>query len=295
MITSLKNIFYNLHSHHKSEHTTLIAPKAKRRIIYRVFLYLPTVIKLQKLYKNYDLAFVLQKDINHYNKAYYPLLNKNIDNSSKLKYLEEHFKTISTFKPVYKYLLYTQSIMLLDMSKYDIDVNLKIQYDHFSRHEGELTFYLEDRNTQHKIFKMTGLINSHQFYIGGVQGQTTKDVIRNLTKECFGMRPHNFLLYCLMEFVKVLGCKEVYGIKNIFHVSNARKRTRGLISFDYDKFWQELNPIRETPFWYVLSSNYELRNLSEVKSNKRSMYKKRYNLLTDISSDLVKKTYLLFE
>jgi len=236
MIVTLKHIFYNLSSRNKNEHTIFIAKKARRRILYRTFFYLPTVIQLQKLYEKYNFDFVLQRDINHYNKAYYPLLNKNVNNFSKIQYLEDHFRVISTLKPQYRHLLYNDAILLLDMSKYHINITLKLQYDHFSRHEGELTFFIEDKNTKHKIFKITGLINSHQFYIGGVQGQTTKDVMRILTKECFGMRPHNFLLYCLMEFVRILGCMEVYGIKNLSHVSNVRKRTRDLISFDYDKF-----------------------------------------------------------
>jgi len=291
MIAGSKTIINNLAKHDQiCKPKDKIGSKAKKRLFYRSIMFLPTTIKLQKLYKKYDLDFALEMDINHYNKAYYPFLQKDLNNRLKLEYLEEHFKVISNFKKKYQHALYDDAILLLDMSKYNIEMNLKLQYDHFSRHEGEITIFFEDKNSLNKIFKITGLLSKNIFYIGGVQGQTSNDLMRSLTKECFGMRPHNFLLYCLMEFSRNLGCSSIYAIKNNFHVSNARARTRGKILFDYDAFFRELNVISETLSWHILDTKYQLKNISEIKSKKRSMYKKRYELLENISTDINNQT-----
>ena len=93
-----------------------------------------------------------------------------------------------------------------------------------------------------------------------------------------------------MEFSRNLGCSSIYAIKNNFHVSNARARTRGKILFDYDTFFRELNVISETLSWFILSTSYTLKNISEIKSKKRSMYKKRYELLENVSLDIQNKT-----
>jgi len=290
-MNTIKTIINNLLKHNQiCKPKDKIGSKAKKRLFYRTILFLPTIIKLQKLYKKYSLDLALKMDINHYNKAYYPLLRKDLNNKDKLKYLEEHFKVISNFKKEYQYALYDDAILLLDMSKYNIEMNLKLQYDHTSRHEGEITIFFDDKNSLNKIFKITGLLSKNIFYIGGVQGQTSNDQMRSLTKECFGMRPHNFLLYCLMEFSQNLGCSSIYAIKNNFHVSNARARTRGKILFDYDAFFKELNIISETPSWHILDAKYQLKNISEIKSKKRSMYKKRYDLLENISADINNRT-----
>ena len=294
MITVFKTIINNLVKYDQiCKPKDKIGSKAKKRIFYRTIMFLPTIIKLQKLYKKYSLDFALEMDINHYNKAYYPFLQKDFNNQRKLKYLEEHFKVISNFKKKYQHELYDNAILLLDMSKYHIEMNLKLQYDHFSRHEGEITIFFEDRNSLKKIFKITGLLSKNIFYIGGVQGQTSNDLMRSLTKECFGMRPHNFLLYCLMEFSQNLGCSSLYAIKNNFHVSNARARTRGKVLFDYDAFFRELNIIAETPSWNILNAKYQLKDISEIKSKKRSMYKKRYELLENISTDINNQTKVI--
>ncbi len=285
MITSFQTIMNNL-----GKYDELHKPKAKMKIYFKVIIFLPTIIKLQKLYEKYDFDFVLEKDINRYKTIYRHFLQKDFNNRDKLAYLEEHLKFISKFKKKYQYELYNDAILLLDMSKYTIEMNLKLEYDPLTSKEGEITIFFEDKNSLNKIFKITGLLSKNIFYIGCVQGQTSNDMMRSLTKECFGMRPHNFLLYCLMEFSRNLGCSNIYAIKSNFHVSKARARTRDKISFNYDTFFRELNVISETPSWHILDTKYPLKNISEIKSKKRSMYRKRYELLENISTDIANKT-----
>ncbi len=289
MITSFKTIINNL-----AKDTKRHKPKDKMKIYLRVIIFLPTIIKLQKLYEKYDLDFILEMDIAHYNKVYYPFLEKNFTTQKKLEYLEEHFKVISNFKKEYQYALYNSVILLLDMSKYNIEMNLKLKYDYHTHKEGEITIFFEDKKSLNSIFKITGLLSKNIFYIGCIQGQTSNDVIRGLTKECFGMRPHNFLLYCLMEFSRNLGCKSIYAIKSDSHVYTIKGKTKDRISFNYDTFFKELNVISETPSWHILDIKYPLKDISEIKSKKRSMYKKRYALLENISTDIANQTKQLF-
>ena len=289
MFHTLKTILKNINNDGKISKAR-VDTKAKMKIYLRTFLYLSSMIKLQKLYEKYNLDSLLKGNIDLYNKMHYPLLNKDFNNQTKLKYLDNHFKIISKLKSDALTEIYSDNGMLLvDMSAYNIPINIKLKNDPYTKKEGDITIYLETQNPINKIFKITGLLSEETLYIGCVQGQTTKEQIQQLTKEFFGMRPHNFLLYCIMEFAKNLGCKNLYAIKNDFHVSKATAKTRERISFDYNEFFKELNLISETKSWSVIDINYPLKDISEIKSKKRSMYRKRYALLENISKDIAKK------
>lgn len=290
MIKTSKKIFSNIKNRKKE---CDLSSKFINKLLLRNCLFLSRQIKLQKLYDKYQLGFILEKHLNHYNKLYYPYLIKGLPTHSKLQYLEEHFQTISKFDKKVQDALYNNFIELIDLSQYGLNICFKMRYDHSFRLEGDITFYLEEKDSAEILYAITGTFIKDAFIIGGVQGKTTKETIQQLTKACFGMRPQNFLLFCVMEFSKNMNCSYIYGVKGEHHTYEAIKRLKNRIKFDYNKFWSELGSAKESSKWFILSSDYPLRDILEIQSNKRSTYKKRYNFLENVSLDIMNKAKML--
>ena len=56
--------------------------------------------------------------------------------------------------------------------------------------------------------------------------------------------------------------------------------------FDYDGFWTEADGKLETDGWFHLPARLQKRDATEMKPNKRSMYRKRYAMLDAVSAQI---------
>jgi uncharacterized protein VirK/YbjX len=149
--------------------------------------------------------------------------------------------------------------------------------------EGEFIFHLKSENR--RIYSLVTNVNEKFVFISNIQGHKNIDLIKNFTKQCFGMRPHNLLLYCVIEFYRnIFNIEKLCGIKKECHIYNElNKKER--IKFDYDHFFREIfkDKLTEKKCWYIMPNIYPLKPISDIKKKKRSMYKKRYQMLNDIS------------
>ena len=130
--------------------------------------------------------------------------------------------------------------------------------------------------------------------IQGSSSASAKDLIKELTKASYGARPQTLLLEAAKKFAFAIGCKAIILIGNKNRVAlNPLRRRR--ISADYDGMWVEHGamPLSNGDFQITkLEDNY-LNALSEVASHKRSMYRNRYKLFTEIN-DQIKAAILQF-
>jgi uncharacterized protein VirK/YbjX len=114
-----------------------------------------------------------------------------------------------------------------------------------------------------------------------VGGNDAKDVIKNVTKDFEGLRPQILLITVLGMIAKLTGCSKLYGVRTNAHVYNAGRKIKR-IKTDYDFFWGEAGGEEISSSLYTLPLTYERKPIEEVKSNKRAMYRRRYELLDDI-------------
>ena len=122
--------------------------------------------------------------------------------------------------------------------------------------------------------------------ISKIQGSSldsAKDLIKELTKASYGARPQTLLLEAAKNFAFVIGCKAIILVGNNNRVAlNPLRRRR--ISADYDGMWVEHGamPMSNGDFQITKLEDDHLNALSEVASHKRSMYRNRYKLFTEI-------------
>lgn len=133
------------------------------------------------------------------------------------------------------------------------------------------------------------MLSPNKLLIASMQGTNIPDaqeLIKTVTKKLHGVRPMFMMVYLFKLFAEHFHL-ELLGIG---HKNQAKYRfndnTRLL--FNYDDFWQENNgKLNERGYW-VLTNDIERKSLEEIQSKKRSMYRKRYEMLDKISLEIEK-------
>jgi uncharacterized protein VirK/YbjX len=171
-------------------------------------------------------------------------------------------------------------------------------YNYAIRKEGELALSLECDQLGGRITSVVFSIEEKRkdqwvCLIGCIQGHKNKnvqDAFKVMQKSLHGLRPNSLIIYSAQELIRNLGFSAIYGIGNSIHISN-RKHTINFpwernITFDYDNFWNEIGGRNLNNDWFEISLTPTRKNIQDVKSHKRSMYLKRYEMLDNISQQI---------
>jgi uncharacterized protein VirK/YbjX len=138
-------------------------------------------------------------------------------------------------------------------------------------------FWLEHDNNGEPILK-----------IGALQG--TREglrINRDITKCFFGYRPKNFMLFGLRVVAARLGIKRIYAVGDYGHYAKNHIRINRKLKTSLDGFWQETGgqALADRRF-YELPLSEARKDIEDVVSHKRNLYRKRYNLLDRIAVDI---------
>lgn len=146
--------------------------------------------------------------------------------------------------------------------------------------EGELALALtlDDEPLMTAVFTVHGHGAITVLDIGCVQGAPgSSESIRQATRDLSGLRPKQAVLLAVRAFAVHYGIDAIVGVPNDAHVSLARRRTRGRVNMDYDRFWQEMGGVRlGNDYW--LTAMPSRRSLADIDSRKRAQYRRRYAL-----------------
>ena len=126
--------------------------------------------------------------------------------------------------------------------------------------------------------------------IGAIQGpnDTIDDrqkKIVTLTKTLHGLRPKALMVEAIYMFAHALNIKTIRGIRNNAHIYQSEKFSdakRKSVHFDFDELWQEYQGTVESERFYRLPETPGRKVIEDLKSKKRSMYRKRYAWLDEI-------------
>jgi uncharacterized protein VirK/YbjX len=125
-------------------------------------------------------------------------------------------------------------------------------------------------------------------FIGCVQGRQSHEILalyRDLTKDFEGMRPRDFLLEALRLFALKIGVRHIYAVADEHKISRhkyfAGKTPAGI---SYDDVWEDRGGSRVAPTHFELPLAGSRRGLEEIPAKKRSMYRRRYDMLDAIEA-----------
>ena len=214
----------------------------------------------------------------------------------KIKIIRDTYKFIALFgSPLQDALTKTEGIALARFAITNgYDAHIVLGYDNTYRKEGELAVSLKCDELGGYIISLAFSFEHLQngewaLYVGCIQGRTGIDN-KPITKAMYGIWPKALMVYAVQELARSLGIKHIFGVGNAIH-SHRKKHmiympSRHGYSFDYDSLWAEAGGELTADGWFDLPLQLQRRSYEDMKSNKRSMYSRRYNLLDSVSSQI---------
>lgn len=174
------------------------------------------------------------------------------------------------------------------------ELNMKAQlyYGAGQRKEGLLTLLLtlESEGVYHANFRFgKGFNGEKAMWIGTIQGY--KDGLANAktaTKKMFGYRPKNFIMYLLRLVAQQCGVEIIYAVSDEgFYANTHLVRGHRAKVAELDSLWQESGgELSQDPRFYIVPLEEYRKPIEEIKSQKRSQYRKRYDLLDQYAEEV---------
>ena len=118
--------------------------------------------------------------------------------------------------------------------------------------------------------------------IAVVQGPNfdgSKELVKQLTKSCHGLRPAYLMVEVMKMLTGILGYQRLFGIPQKYQNKSRLVQSKRYV-VDYDAIFAESGG-QLADYWQLpLQSS---RNLDDIPSKKRSMYRKRYAMLDEFA------------
>lgn len=197
-----------------------------------------------------------------------------------------HCARVDKMTPVYRMRI-RECAAIADFS--DIEPGLSIVLDRpkwFMR-EGLLTLnmFLGDFRAFSLSFSFfTEADGSLTAYVGAIQGRNRDDILdtyRRLTKSLFGLRPRDFLFEAFRALCRHAGAARILAVSEAsrHHRHPYFKAEKVDYTTNYDEAWADRGGVRIADAHWEIEISPARKDLSAVKPNKRSMYRKRFEFL----------------
>ncbi|MGE4587977.1 MAG: VirK/YbjX family protein [Acidaminococcaceae bacterium] len=128
--------------------------------------------------------------------------------------------------------------------------------------------------------------DQYDLFIGAMQGpnvDNANEIIKVLTKQFFGYRTKNLILYATRAFARAIGVTRIYAVTNEGYYANNHIRIDRKLKTSFNDFWAETGgtPCEDKRFYELPLTEYR-KTLEEVKTHKRNLYRKRFEVLDRI-------------
>lgn len=182
-----------------------------------------------------------------------------------------------------------EKLVLVDLTSFSPGVALIIDRPPWLAREGLLTLsiFKDDYRAFTVSFSLFGY-PSAELFIGGLQGRQSEDALalyRDLTKAFEGIRPRDFILEMLRLFALHIGVREIHAVADDKKISRHKYfGTKPLPGLFFDDVWRDRSGERVAETHFRLPLQGSRRPLEEVATKKRSMYRRRYEMLDQIEA-----------
>jgi uncharacterized protein len=217
----------------------------------------------------------------------WPYQCKSWDAKTRLKKIEEHYSVIEEFCPKLDFHV-DGALKLMNLGSIYENLHVVIDRPKWFMREGQLVInlFLADVRIYSLAFSFARESGKVVAYVGALQGRSLegiRDLYRKITKSLYGMRPQDFLFELFRIFCRTVGVTKILAVSESYrhHRSSyfSKEEYFATSTLNYDRIWFERGGTLENPDFFVLGVEPHLKNMEEIPSNKRSMYRQRYQLL----------------
>ena len=168
----------------------------------------------------------------------------------------------------------------------------RLYYGPGQRKEGFLTLLLTlgKQGVYHANFRFgKGFNGEPAMWIGTVQGyKDGLDNAKTVTKKMFGYRPKNFIMFLLRHIAVICKVESIYAVSDEgFYANTHLVRGHRAKVAELDRLWEESGGVvcSDERFFKIPLEEYR-KPIEEIKSQKRSQYRKRYDLLDQYEQEI---------
>ena len=174
----------------------------------------------------------------------------------------------------------------------ELDMKAQLYYGAGQRKEGLLTLLLtlENQGVYHANFRFgKGFNGEPAMWIGTVQGyKDGLDNAKTVTKKMFGYRPKNFIMFLLRHIAVICKVESIYAVSDEgFYANTHLVRGHRTKVAELNPLWEESGGVvcSDKRFFKIPLEEYR-KPIEEIKSQKRSQYRKRYDLLDQYQEEV---------
>lgn len=225
-----------------------------------------------------------------------PYLASAFPPARRLALLESHYRfTASRLSPQALAAICSPPGLILCETHFESTgpVSLRFLYTDKYEKEGELTLAIYAQQPARLVTAASFTVGeaadgTPEILVGGLQANNKddqRDLIRDVTKEMLGMRPKALALWAVQVVAAAWSIPAIRGVADAQHVYRHFQKRRDLAA-SYDDFWRESDGRDDGTGFFVLPPRFTPRPVEDIKPNKRSQYRKRYELLALLASQL---------
>jgi len=171
--------------------------------------------------------------------------------------------------------------------------SVRLFYHDAYEKEGELSLIFYDEQIRERAFVLSFCVSSccpgrREIFIGGLQGfkaANERESVVAITRGMFGLRPKALLLFALQQCALHWNVHAIYAVSNKTRIHSPKHRA---INADYGQFWIESSGQFDADGDFVLPAAFVPRNVETIRPNKRTLYRRRYEML-DTLGETIKK------
>ena len=275
-------------------------PREARRFVVFVARCFLNSKKIQSLKKFFSQSEILKEIAEKFPFVYEQITRSFFYNKStideRIKLVEEHFEFL-TQKLTEDFLLKIYGGEKIFLWKMPLDEELQemrlvITMEAGQKKEGLASIILElaDGTPVYQIMFWIAKDSDENFsmWIGALQGanvDNSKDLIKILTKKCHAYRTKNLILYAAQAVARALDLKKIYAVTNYGYYANNHIRRDRKLKTSFSDFWQECGgtPTNDDRFFELPLTEYR-KTYEEIPTQKRAVYRRRFQLLDEIDA-----------
>ena len=166
------------------------------------------------------------------------------------------------------------------------DFEMRLTITDYQPMEGFWTLELVHSPSQELVYLLTFGKVQQALLIAVIQGpnfEGSKDMVKLLTKKCHGLRPAYLMVEAMKALTKVLGYSALWGIPHKYQNKSRIVQSKRYV-VDYDAIFAESAGTLKD--YWELPLHFETKNMDDIPSNKRSMYRKRYAMLEQLQENM---------
>ena len=166
------------------------------------------------------------------------------------------------------------------------DFEMRLTITDYQPMEGFWTLELVHSPSQELVYLLTFGKVQQALLIAVIQGpnfEGSKDMVKLLTKKCHGLRPAYLMVEAMKALTNVLGYSALWGIPHKYQNKSRIVQSKRYV-VDYDAIFAESAGTLKD--YWELPLHFETKNMDDIPSNKRSMYRKRYAMLEQLQENM---------